>query len=31
MRMEDHELLLKIGKNSYILGRDEVLWQVLDK
>jgi hypothetical protein len=23
--------VLRVGKNSYILGQDEVLWQVMDK
>lgn len=23
--------MLRVGKNSYILGQDEVLWQVMDK
>lgn len=28
--MEDYEMFLCVNKNTYVLGRDEVLWQVLE-
>jgi hypothetical protein len=29
LRMDDHELFLYVNKNTYQLGRDEILWGVL--
>jgi hypothetical protein len=30
MRVEDYELFLCVNKSTYMLGRDEILWQVLE-